>query len=86
MSEALGIHSEAGADIFFVFQALRMSNSARKGSTVGEIVNLMSVDAQRFMDLMLNLNLLWSAPFQMAMAIYFLYGALGLYTRNPREF
>ena len=30
-------------------KALVMSNSARKESTVGEIVNLMSVDVQRFM-------------------------------------
>lgn len=28
-------------------KSLRMSNAARKESTVGEIVNLMSVDAQR---------------------------------------
>lgn len=32
-------------------KALVMSNTARKESTVGEIVNLMAVDAQRFMDL-----------------------------------
>lgn len=29
-------------------KALRLSNNARKESTVGEIVNLMSVDAQRY--------------------------------------
>ena len=31
-------------------QALTMSNSARKTSTVGEIVSLMSVDCQRIQD------------------------------------
>ncbi len=40
-------------------KSLRMSSGARKESTVGEIVNLMSVDVQRFMDLMPYLNLLW---------------------------
>ncbi len=40
-------------------KSLRMSNSARRESTVGEIVNLMSVDVQRFMDLMPYINLLW---------------------------
>ncbi len=40
-------------------KALRMSNAARKESTVGEIVNLMSVDVQRFMDLLPYVNLLW---------------------------
>ncbi|CAG7831109.1 unnamed protein product [Allacma fusca] len=41
-------------------KALLISNSARKESTVGEIVNLMSVDAQRFMDLTAYLNMIWS--------------------------
>lgn len=54
-----------------------MSNSARKESTVGEIVNLMSVDAQRFMDLTTYLNMIWSAPYQIALALYFLWETLG---------
>ena len=54
-----------------------MSNSARKNSTVGEIVNLMSVDAQRLMDLMAYVNLIWSSPLQIGLAIYFLYDILG---------
>ncbi|XP_012271250.1 multidrug resistance-associated protein 1 isoform X2 [Orussus abietinus] len=58
-------------------KALRMSNSARKESTVGEIVNLMSVDAQRFMDVTAYVNLLWSAPLQIALALYFLWQTLG---------
>ena len=43
-----------------MLQALVLSNAAKKQSTVGEIVNLMSVDAQRFMDLMSYLNIIWS--------------------------
>ena len=58
-------------------KALVMSNSARKESTVGEIVNLMAVDAQRFMDLVTYLNMIWSAPLQIGLAIYFLWGILG---------
>ena len=58
-------------------KALRMSNAARKSSTVGEIVNLMSVDAQRFMDLTAYINMLWSAPLQICLAIYFLWEILG---------
>ncbi|XP_044597658.1 multidrug resistance-associated protein 1 isoform X2 [Cotesia glomerata] len=54
-------------------KALRMSNAARKESTVGEIVNLMSVDAQRFMDLMPYINMIWSAPLQIGLALYFLW-------------
>ncbi|XP_067207174.1 multidrug resistance-associated protein 1 isoform X3 [Linepithema humile] len=58
-------------------KALRMSNSARKESTLGEIVNLMSVDAQRFMDLTAYINMIWSAPLQIALALYFLWEILG---------
>lgn len=59
-------------------KALRVSNSARKESTVGEIVNLMSVDAQRFMDVTAYINMIWSAPLQIALALYFLWDILGI--------
>eukprot|EP00102_Acyrthosiphon_pisum_P020986 XP_016658196.1 PREDICTED: multidrug resistance-associated protein 1 isoform X2 [Acyrthosiphon pisum] len=58
-------------------KALRISNTARKTFTVGEIVNLMAVDAHRFVDLTTYLNMIWSAPFQIALAIYFLWQSLG---------
>ncbi|XP_045495079.1 multidrug resistance-associated protein 1 isoform X4 [Colias croceus] len=58
-------------------KSLRISNAARKESTVGEIVNLMSVDAQRFLELTAYLNMVWSAPLQIALALYFLWGILG---------
>lgn len=54
-------------------QALVITNAAKRSSTVGEIVNLMSVDAQRFMDLTTFLNMLWSAPLQIILALYFLW-------------
>ena len=44
---------------------------------MGEIVNLMSVDAQRFMDLVTYLHLIWSAPLQIVLSIVFLYIAMG---------
>ncbi|KAL7989487.1 hypothetical protein Chor_012153, partial [Crotalus horridus] len=58
-------------------KSLVITNSAKRSSTVGEIVNLMSVDAQRFMDLTTFLNMLWSAPLQICLALYFLWQALG---------
>ncbi|XP_029783715.1 canalicular multispecific organic anion transporter 2 isoform X2 [Suricata suricatta] len=54
-------------------KALVITSAAKRESTVGEIVNLMSVDAQRFVDLAPFLNLLWSAPLQIILAIYFLW-------------
>ena len=59
------------------FQSLKLGNQARKKSTVGEIVNLMSADAQRFMELTTYLNMLWSAPFQICVSLYMLWNILG---------
>nr|XP_046232340.1 ATP-binding cassette sub-family C member 3 isoform X4 [Scatophagus argus] len=58
-------------------KALVITNAAKRSSTVGEVVNLMSVDAQRFMDLTTFLNMLWSAPLQIILALYFLWQNLG---------
>ena len=44
---------------------------------MGEIVNLMSVDAQRLMDTMVHVNMTWSTLFQMILALIFLYRAMG---------
>ncbi|XP_077850568.1 ATP binding cassette subfamily C member 13 isoform X1 [Macaca mulatta] len=58
-------------------KALLLSNVSRQKFSTGEIINLMSADAQQLMDLTANLNLLWSAPFQILMAIYLLWQELG---------
>ncbi len=58
-------------------QALRMSSKARQNRTVGEIVNLMSVDAQRLMDLVTYLYAVYSAPIQITLALVLLYKFLG---------
>ncbi|KYO26377.1 hypothetical protein Y1Q_0016954 [Alligator mississippiensis] len=58
-------------------KALTVSSATRKESTVGETVNLMSVDAQRFMDLTNFVHQLWSSPLQIALSIAFLWAELG---------
>lgn len=40
-------------------KSLRMSSAARNETTMGEVVNLMAVDSQRFMDVMPYLYILW---------------------------
>ena len=59
-------------------QALALNNSSRKESTAGEMVNLMSVDAQRLMDLTTYINVLWASPLQIILALYFLYNSMGV--------
>ncbi|CAG2055590.1 unnamed protein product [Timema podura] len=56
-------------------RALFLSNSARQQSTVGEIVNLLTVDTQRFLDPS-YLIMFFSAPLQFVLALYFLWDIL----------
>lgn len=58
-------------------QALRLSSTARKNATVGEIVNLMSVDTQKIQDSAQFLHYIWSSPLMVALAMYFLWQILG---------
>uniref|UniRef100_A0A4W6CQ66 ATP-binding cassette, sub-family C (CFTR/MRP), member 2 n=1 Tax=Lates calcarifer TaxID=8187 RepID=A0A4W6CQ66_LATCA len=58
-------------------KALVVSNDTRKESTVGETVNLMSADAQRFNEVTNFIHLLWSCPLQIILAIVFLWLELG---------
>jgi len=46
-------------------------------SSVGEIVNLMSVDAGKFMELSPYINLVWSAPLQITISLALLWNVLG---------
>ena len=64
-------------NICFFSQALTLSNESRKDTTVGEIVNLMSVDAQRLQDVAGYLWMVWSSPLQIIIAVYMLWGIVG---------
>ena len=59
-------------------KSLKLSNSSRKTNTAGEIVNLVSVDSQKITDACLMVNMMWSCPLQVALAIYFLYQTIGV--------
>ncbi|KAG1678222.1 Multidrug resistance-associated protein 1 [Nymphon striatum] len=58
-------------------KSLKLSNEERKDTTLGEIVNLMSIDTQRFIDVMPFANMLWSGPLQIFLALFFLWGTIG---------
>lgn len=59
-------------------KSLRLSNAAKGNKTIGEIVNLMSVDAHSFLEIMPYLNIVWSGPIVMAFAIFLLWQYLGV--------
>ncbi|KAG2214416.1 hypothetical protein INT47_000972 [Mucor saturninus] len=58
-------------------KTLLLSNASRQQSTVGEIVNRMSVDAQRLMDLCTYFHIGWSGPFQIIIALFLLWKTMG---------
>ncbi|KAK2159275.1 hypothetical protein LSH36_155g02029 [Paralvinella palmiformis] len=73
----LGMRIKASIIAAVYEKALTMSNEARKTSTVGEIVNLMSVDAQRMQDVTGFLWMIWSSPLQIIVALWLLWGIMG---------
>ena len=60
------------------FKALVLNSKAKGKTTAGELVNLMSVDAQRLMMITTYINSLWASPLQIGIALYFLYNTLGI--------
>ncbi|XP_069173762.1 ATP-binding cassette sub-family C member 3 isoform X2 [Procambarus clarkii] len=58
-------------------KALKLSGSARRESTVGQIVNLMAVDAQTIGDTCLHLSSLFGAPISVLVSLGFLWSKLG---------
>ena len=56
-----------------------MNNKARTESTVGEIVNLMSVDCQHIAEVSSYLWAAWSSPLQIIGALIFLYYTVSLF-------
>jgi hypothetical protein len=54
-----------------------LSSSARRQSTIGEMVNLLSENSQVFRELLFHLYLLWNAPLQITICIILLWRYLG---------
>ncbi len=68
-NDLLGFHASP--------QALTMSSEAKKESTAGEIVNLMSVDVTRVQKYCEQIYWVWSGPEEIAVCLYLLYITLG---------
>uniref|UniRef100_T1JBD6 ABC-type glutathione-S-conjugate transporter n=1 Tax=Strigamia maritima TaxID=126957 RepID=T1JBD6_STRMM len=75
--QQIGIRARAAVISAVYRKALKMSNSAKKTSTVGEIVTLMSVDSQRVMDMWQYIGHATSMPLIVCLALYLLWGLLG---------
>ncbi|VDD89289.1 unnamed protein product [Enterobius vermicularis] len=58
-------------------KTLKLSNEARRQKTVGEIVNLMAIDVDRFQLVTPQIQQFWSCPFQITLALIYLFYTLG---------
>ncbi len=57
---------------------MRLSTESRKKATIGEMVNLLQVNTQSFMELTVYINNLWSAPLQIIVSVIILWSHLGI--------
>uniref|UniRef100_A0AAQ4NTH2 ATP-binding cassette, sub-family C (CFTR/MRP), member 10 n=1 Tax=Gasterosteus aculeatus aculeatus TaxID=481459 RepID=A0AAQ4NTH2_GASAC len=59
-------------------KALRVSGCSLAGAALGEVVNLMSTDADRVVNFFGSFHELWSLPLQFAITLYLLYLQVGV--------
>lgn len=77
MALRVNIKTKAALIAAVYAKSLKLSHAARQGKTVGEIVNLQSLDATRLGDSVWELHSLVSAPFILCLSLGLLYGQLG---------
>ncbi|KAM8798714.1 ATP-binding cassette sub-family C member 6 [Eudromia elegans] len=77
MCLVLGLRLKTAVTGLVYRKILVMSNASRKAATVGEIVNLVSVDVQKLMDLIIYFNGAWLAPIRIIICFVFLWQLLG---------
>ncbi|KAH0631882.1 hypothetical protein JD844_019776 [Phrynosoma platyrhinos] len=73
MCLVLGVRLRTAITGLVYRKILVMSNVAKKATTVGEIVNLVSVDVQKLMDLIIYFNGIWLAPIRIIICFVFLW-------------
>ncbi|XP_076438711.1 multidrug resistance-associated protein 1-like [Babylonia areolata] len=76
-STRIGMRIKATLIAAIYQKALTMTSAAKNRSTVGEVVNLMSVDTQRILDMMAVFFFAITTPVQVVLAIVLLYFTIG---------
>ncbi|KAG8186392.1 hypothetical protein JTE90_004185 [Oedothorax gibbosus] len=59
-------------------KVLCLSSTSRRSYTVGELCNLVSVDAQKIFELIWEVNLIWSCPLRIVLTVALLWRYLGI--------
>ena len=74
---ATGLRVRSAVVVAVYRKALVLSAGERQTRTLGEITNLMSIDAQRLQELTNYLHALWYSPLQITLALFFLWQQMG---------
>lgn len=72
-----GMRIKSGLTAMIYGKSLKLSSEGRASKSTGDIVNYMAVDTQRLQDLTQFGQMLWSAPFQIALCMASLYQLVG---------
>lgn len=73
-----GMRVKSALTAMIYSKSMRLSNEGKAAKSTGDIVNYMAVDTQRLQDLTQYGQMLWSAPFQIALCLLSLYQLLGV--------
>lgn len=72
-----GMRIKSALTAMIYAKSMKLSNEGRASKSTGDIVNYMAVDTQRLQDLTQYGQMLWSAPFQIALCMASLYQLVG---------
>ncbi|EAZ22629.1 hypothetical protein OsJ_06301 [Oryza sativa Japonica Group] len=77
-SQQLGVRVRSALVAVIYQKGLSLSNQSRESSSSGEIINAVSLDAERVADFNWSIHELWLFPVQIILAMLILYSTLGL--------
>lgn len=58
-------------------KSLRLSSASRQATSIGEMTNLVAVNAQQLFEMAPFMNMIWSGPFQIGVSVFLLWRFLG---------
>ena len=59
-------------------KSLKISHESKNKFTIGEISNLMSIDANKFLIASPYINIIWGGPIQIIVSVYLMYNLVGV--------
>jgi len=77
-SQQLGLRVHSALIAIIYQKGLVLSSQSKQGSSSGELINVVNIDAERVGDFNWSLHELWLLPVQISLAMIILYSTLGL--------